>query len=129
METVLIVDDQPSDARVVVELATSLGATNIEVRTTAGAARLYLQSALDGKKPLPDVMVVDLDLGYESGFELMRFWHATPKLNSIRLVVWTVMGAEQQEICRLFKVNAVVSKLDGLSALRRAIEPLAQVAS
>lgn len=129
MEHVLIVEDQASEIRAVADLATSLGATHVEARASASAAIAYLESALEGKTVLPDVIVVDLDLGYESGFELLRFWHANAKLAKSRLIVWTIMGAEQQEICQLFKVDAIVSKADGLAALRSAIEPRAQVAS
>ena len=59
----------------------------------------------------------------------MRFWHGNPELSTIRLIVWTVMGEEQQKICRLFKVNAIVPKTEGIDALKRAIEPLAAAAS
>ena len=84
---------------------------------------------LNQKQPLPDLIIVDLDLGYESGFELLRFWHGNPALSTIRLIVWTAMGEEQQHICRLFKVDAVISKTEGIDALRRAIEPLTAAAS
>ncbi len=129
MKRVLIVEDQASDIRLAAELAESLGATQVEARSSASAAKLYLQAALEGKQELPDLMVVDLDLGYESGFELLRFWHSTPDLSRTRLLVWTAMDARQQEICRLFRVDAVVSKADGLHGLKRAIEPLARAAS
>ena len=129
MKRVLIVEDQASDIRLAAELAESLGATQVEARTSASAAKLYLQTALEGKQELPDLMVVDLDLGYESGFELLRFWHSTPELSHTRLLVWTAMDERQQEICRLFRVDAVVSKSEGLNALKRAIEPLARAAS
>ena len=122
MERVLIVEDQSSDARVAADLVASLGAANVEARTSASAAKAYLQSALDGKASLPDVLIVDLDLGYESGFELLRFWHGSPDLAKVRLIVWTCMGEEQQEICRLFKVSAIVSKSEGITALKRALE-------
>jgi CheY-like chemotaxis protein len=129
VEHVLIVEDQASELRVVADLAASLGATRVEGRTSASAAILYLQSALEGKTPIPDVMVVDLDLGYESGFELLRFWHGNARLAKSRLVVWTIMGPEQQEICQLFKVDAVISKAEGVAALKRAIETRARAAS
>jgi CheY-like chemotaxis protein len=122
VERVLIVEDQSSDARVAADLVASLGAANVEARTSASAAKAYLQSALDGKASLPDVLIVDLDLGYESGFELLRFWHGSPDLAKVRLIVWTCMGEEQQEICRLFKVSAIVSKSEGITALKRALE-------
>ena len=35
----------------------------------------------------------------------------------MHLIVWTVLGEQQQQICRLFKVDAVVSKTDGVLAL------------
>ena len=76
---------------------------------------------MQGKAELPDKIVLDLDLGYESGYELLRYWHSNPKLSSIQVIVWTVMGEEQQEICKLFKVQAVVSKWRGASALEHAL--------
>jgi CheY-like chemotaxis protein len=129
MRHVLIVEDQGSDIRIAADVAESLGASKVEARTSASAAKGYLQSALEGQEEMPDLMVVDLDLGYESGFELLRFWHSTPGLSDIRLIVWTGMDERQQEICRLFKVDAIVPKADGLIALKRAIEPLARAAS
>ncbi len=129
MKRLLIVEDQSADLRMAVDLATSLGFSCVEARTSATAAKAYLEAVLAGEQSLPDLILVDLDLGYESGFELLRFWHGTPRLSRVPLIVWTLMGDEQQDICRLFKVNAVVSKPDGVNALRRAVEPLAAVAS
>jgi CheY-like chemotaxis protein len=129
LRRVLIVEDQASDMRTAADLAMSLGAIEVEARTTASAAQVHLQSALDGEGPLPDLLVVDLDLGYESGFELLRLWHSHPKLSTIPLIVWTGLGEEQQEICRLFKVNAVVNKSEGMPALKQAMERRFRAAS
>jgi len=129
LQRVLIVEDQASDLRIAADLVASLGALEVEARTSASAAQMFLQSALDGEKPMPDMLVVDLDLGYESGFELLRFWHSHPKLAAIPLIVWTGLGDEQQEICRLFKVNAIVRKSDGLAALKQAMELRSRAAS
>jgi CheY-like chemotaxis protein len=130
MATLLIVEDQPSDLRVSAGLAHSLGYSDVQARTTARAAQLYLEAALEGKHPIPDVIIVDLDLGYDSGFELLRFWHSKHELSSAsRIIVWTGMGEEQMEICRLFKIAAVVSKADGAEALKRAVQPFAAKAS
>ena len=128
MKRLLIVEDQTADLRVAVGVVKALGVSLVEARTSITAAKAYLEDGLEGKHPLPDLMVVDLDLGYESGFELLRFWHGNPKLSNIHLIVWTVMGEEQREICRMFKVNAIVSKTEGAAGLKRAIEPLAAVA-
>ncbi len=130
MATLLIVEDEPNDIRLAADATHSLGFTDIRARTTARAAQLYLEAALEGKEPLPDVIVVDLDLGYDSGFELLRFWHSHRELaNRSRMVVWTAMGEEQMEICRLFKISAVVAKAEGIDALKRTIQPFAAKAS
>jgi CheY-like chemotaxis protein len=129
MNRLLIVEDQSADLRVAVDVVKALGVSFVEARTSTTAAKAYLEAALDGEHPLPDFMIVDLDLGYESGFELLRFWHGNPKLSKINLIVWTVMGEEQREICRMFKVSAIVSKTEGAVGLKRVIEPLAAAAS
>jgi hypothetical protein len=40
------------------------------------------------------------------------------------MIVWTVMGEEQREICGMFKVDAIVPKAGGSAALKRVLEPL-----
>jgi len=130
MGILLIVEDQPSDLRIAADLTRSLGIADVQARTSASAAKLYLETALEGKCAIPDVIILDLDLGYESGFELLRFWHSTPELSSAtRTIVWTALGEEQQEICRLFKVDAIVPKAEGVAALKRVLEPFAAKAS
>jgi CheY-like chemotaxis protein len=129
MKRLLIVEDQSADLRVAVDVVKSLGVPYVEARTSTTAAKVYLENTLKEKDALPDLIILDLDLGYESGFELLRFWHRNSELSSIRLIVWTAMGEEQQQICRLFKVNAIVNKAEGMAALKRAIEPLAEAAS
>ncbi|HEX4007532.1 MAG TPA: response regulator [Acidobacteriaceae bacterium] len=110
MPLILILEDFPADLRVAANIAQRAGFTEFEVTAFATDARKYLENAMDGKAPLPDAMIVDLDLGQESGFELIRFWHKT--LKTIPLIVWTVMGEQQREICALFGVNEFVHKED-----------------
>ena len=45
------------------------------------------------------------------------------------MIVWTIMGKEQQEMCKLFNVDAVVPKYEGAEGLASAIKPLAKTAS
>jgi CheY-like chemotaxis protein len=125
----LVIEDQPSDLRIASKEAEASGYSQVEARSTAGSARIFLEDGLEGKLPLPDAVVLDLDLGYESGFELLRFWHGHPRLSKIPVVVWTVLGEEHREICRLFKVTAYISKKDGSSVLREALSNLSRAAS
>lgn len=129
MKRVLIVEDQLNDLRIASDILEQLGPMDVQARTNAAAARVYLEAALDGKYAMPDLMILDLNLGYESGFELLRFWHSQTRLSNLQVVVWTIMAREQQELCKLFGVKHVVPKWEGVDALRRAIEPLVAVAS
>ncbi len=126
---VLIVEDQPNDLRIAVSAAQDSGFTEIEARSSAGAAREYLEKALAGEHPLPAAIVLDLDLGYESGFELLRYWHSNPQLAKVPVVVWTILGDHYREICEMFKVSAYIDKGEGLVELRKALGGLARIAS
>ena len=73
--------------------------------------------------------MLDLDLGYESGFELLRFWHGNPQLAKIPVVVWTILGDQYREICEMFKVSAYIDKAAGIAPLRKALAELTRLAS
>ena len=123
MRKLLIVEDQPADLRIGAAVAESLGITEVEGRTSATAAKNHLELGLEGNTALPDIILLDLDLGYESGYELLRFWHGNPKLAAIRMIVWTIMEEEQRDIFGMFNVDAIVAKSAGVAALKRVLEP------
>ncbi|HVT99372.1 MAG TPA: response regulator [Acidobacteriaceae bacterium] len=126
---VLIVEDQPSDLRVATTAAQESGFADIEARSSIAAARDFLQKALDEGRSLPDAIVLDLDLGYESGFELLRYWHSNPQLSKVSVVVWTILGNQYREICEMFKVTAYLDKGAGGAALRNTLAGLKRLAS
>lgn len=121
MKRLLVIEDQPNDLQIAAEAARSVGFENIEARTSAQAAMRHLERGIAQEVPLPHAIILDLDLGYESGYELLRFWHSTPAIRNITLVVWSLLGEEQRQICNLFKVNGYVSKWEGIAALRGAL--------
>lgn len=124
MSRILVVEDQPSDLHIAAQTARAAGIDEVEARTSPMAAKSFLEKGLEGEIPLPDAIVLDLDLGYESGYELLRYWHSTPELKNIPLLVWTILGEEQREICRLFQVTDYVSKWEGAPAFREALRKL-----
>jgi CheY-like chemotaxis protein len=120
----LIVEDQPNDLRVAAKVAEGCGFSEVEGRSSSVMARTHLEKALAGEHPLPDAILLDLDLGHDSGFELLRFWHSEPRLSAIPLVVWSILGDQYGEICRMFKVNAYINKGDDVSHLRSVLSRL-----
>jgi CheY-like chemotaxis protein len=122
INSLLVVEDLASDLKVATEVARKAGIPEVQSQSTSRGAREFLEKGLRGDVPLPDGIVLDLDLGHESGFEVLRFWHSTPRLKAIPLVVWSILGQEQREICGLFKVNGFVSKWEGESAFKDALK-------
>ena len=122
----LLVEDQPQDIRFAASSAEAVGFEQVEARTSVQTARDYLDKCLQGESPLPDGIVLDLDLGYDSGYELLRYWHSTPRLAEIPLIVWSILGDDQREMCRLFKVSRFVAKWEGPEAFREALGELGQ---
>ena len=126
LKRLLLVEDELKDLKFASDTARSIGIEEIEARTTLQAARSYLDKALQDEVPLPDCIVLDLNLGYESGYELLRYWHSTPRLAQIPVIVWSILGDEQREMCKLFKVDSFVAKLEGAEAFRDALVKLQQ---
>ncbi len=125
----LVVENEPRDARLAAEAAKLAGFAEIEARTTPQSARAYLEDRLAEEGVLPDGIVLDLDFGIESGFELLRFWHSTPNLRGIPVIVWSIMGEEQRRMCDLFKVKQFVGKWEGIEVLQQALQNIAQTVS
>jgi len=129
VERLLIVEDQRDDQLRASEIARAIGIGIIEARSSCAAARSLIEQGLRGEVSLPGAIVLDLDLGYESGHEFLRFWYTTPGASKIPLIVWSRLGGDHKQICEAFKINGFVSKHDGMEVLREALMALGSAAS
>ena len=125
----LVVENEPKDMKNAADWARAAGFTEVEGKTSPYAARLYLEDRLANGPKLPDGILLDLDFGIESGYELLRFWHSTPRLRTIPLIVWSILGEEQKQMCSLFKVKQFVGKWEGDEALHNALRDVMQSAN
>jgi CheY-like chemotaxis protein len=129
IQRLLVIENEPRDLKIAAAAAEGAGIPEVEARTSLDAARSYLERGLKGEIPLPGAILLDLDLGYDSGYELLRQWHSSPALSKIPLIVWSILGEEQRDMCKLFKVNSFVGKWEGLQAIRDALAKLHEHAS
>jgi CheY-like chemotaxis protein len=127
MRKVLIVEDNPSDIRKSEDVLNRLGVQEIELATTVAKAIKYLDDVRAGSREAPDVIILDLSFSLESGFEVLRFWKSHAELRNIRIVVWTVMGELEQQLCRLFGVEEVVPKWGNVTELEYTLKRTAAV--
>ncbi|HKT49674.1 MAG TPA: response regulator [Candidatus Angelobacter sp.] len=125
MSSALIIEDTNSDLRQSAAVLQKLGFKEIDAANNVPGALVTLQDAVDGKKPLPDLVLLDLSFTRESGFEVLRYWKSNKEsMKGTRVVVWTVMGETEQQLCRYFGVD-VVSKQAGPGELERVLRQYA----
>lgn len=122
MQSILIVEDNPKDMQQAATLFKKLGAQEVQATASVAFALKYLRDALEGGKELPNLLLLDLEFSQESGFEVLRYWKATPRLKSMRVIVWTVMGELEQNISGMFGVDQVVDKKLGISELEKVVK-------
>ncbi len=107
MPRILIVEDHVKDLSVAAEAARAAGFSEIEARPDIRSTKVRLENALGGDGSLPDVILLDLDLGHESGYEILRIRYGNPRLARIPVVIWTQLGRENYEVCALFISTAM----------------------
>ncbi len=120
MRTVII-DDNPEHVRVAARIARTAGFEDVETFNSLRAAIERIEQGLSGTKPLPDAIILDLNLGHENGYEALRHWRDTWENSAMRMVVWSALAEHNQELCALFHVDAFVSKWKGEAALQKAL--------
>jgi CheY-like chemotaxis protein len=119
---VLVIENSPLDVTKVVRILQNLKVDQpVVVLTSVAKALMYLEDVVAGEKQCPELIVLDLEFGAESGFEILRFRKANPGLQQCQVLVWTVMGEREKELCRLFGITHILSKKDGDAALESAL--------
>ena len=118
---VLIVEDDISDMRSAAAALKKLGVSGVDAVNNVGSAIVRLQDAVDGLRPAPYLVLLDLDFARESGFEVLRFWKSHKGLKDMRIMVWTSMGDTQVELSSFFGVD-VVRKGPGAKELDLALQ-------
>ena len=122
MKRVLLIEHNPADIQQATSVLQKLAIKDVHVITSALLAIEYLRDIAEKRQALPDAVVLDLDFGKESGFEVLRFWKSTPDLKGIHMIVWTIMGELEKQMSELFGVRQVVSKHEGAKGLQRVLQ-------
>jgi CheY-like chemotaxis protein len=122
----LIVEDDAIDLQQATEILKGVGVSKIDSAASSPRAIRYLEEVAEQKRPAPAVIVLDLALGYDSGFEVLRCWKSDRRLKDINIVVWTQMGEREQELCRLFGLEHVVPKWKDIEELQTTLQQVLQ---
>src|ERR1700749_4467847 len=70
----VILEDAVKDIRTAARVLSQVGIDSPTIFNDVPKAMLYLEEVVAVEKPCPNLMVVDLAFGVESGFEALRFY-------------------------------------------------------
>lgn len=124
MAQILIVENDPRDVQFAAQCAVQCGFSEVVRSSSAEAAQILLEKTRSAEGTLPDAILLDLDLGLESGFDLLRVRYETSWMMEIPLVVWTRLAGDNEKYCGVFKVQGYVQKSAGEYGLYKALESL-----
>ncbi|MBN2505324.1 MAG: response regulator [Verrucomicrobia bacterium] len=105
--TILLVEDNPGDARLTIEAFKEAKVRNRLVHVKDGAealAFLYREEPYT-HAPRPDLILLDLNMPRKDGREVLQHIKADPRLRRIPVVVLTTSQAEQ-DVQRAYNLNA-----------------------
>lgn len=96
-KAVLLVEDKTSDSDRCRAVLHQMGYDGVQLITNLELALEYLEDVLDNLTNPPDAIILDLGLGYDSGFDILRKCNAHPKLRKVPILVWTKQADAHSE--------------------------------
>jgi CheY-like chemotaxis protein len=103
---ILVVEDNPGDVRLIEEaLKEGVMAGHLVSWATDGIEALRFLREAVVKRPIPDLVLLDLNLPGMDGRELLREIKATPTLRRVPVIVLSSSKADE-DILRTYELNA-----------------------
>lgn len=124
-KAVLLVEDKTSDSDRCRAILHQMGYDGVQLITNLELALEYLDDVLEKLTYPPDAIILDLGLGYDSGFDILRKCNANPQLEKVPILVWTKQADENSEAFSAYLgAKDYLVKARDLAPLRAAIEQL-----
>ena len=125
MATVLLLEDRDSDVSEIEAALREIGDFSVQRFEIASRAVDFLSDTLASGSGLPELIIVDLNLPNSSGYELLRFYHANPKIHMVPCVVWSIQDGEvDRQFTTWLGSKKLISKSSGPATLRKSLASL-----
>jgi CheY-like chemotaxis protein len=125
-KVILLIEDDTSDSDICAEALHELGYDGVQLITHLMEAEQHLDDivvSLTGGPP--DAIVLDLGLGVDSGFAVLRKCHVEPKLQAVPILVWTKHSDDLAETFSTYLgAQDFLVKSNDEQALREALKRL-----
>lgn len=124
-KVILLIEDETSASDACTKALHELGYDGVQLITHLIAAEQHLVDIVSGLTAPPAAIVLDLGLGLDSGFTVLRTCHAQPKLQQVPILVWT---KHTDQLAKTFSdylgAKVFLVKSSDEQELRKALEQL-----
>jgi CheY-like chemotaxis protein len=96
-KVILLIEDEPSASTFCAAVLHEMGYDGVQLITHVLAAEQHLDDIVSNLTGPPAAIVLDLGLGYDSGFAVLRKCHSEPRLKKVPILVWTKRSDWQTE--------------------------------
>ena len=88
-KVILLIEDQDAFSDTCTKALHELGYDGVQLITHVMEAEQHLDDIVSNLTEAPAAIILDLGLGMDSGFSLLRKCHAEPRLRDVPILVWT----------------------------------------
>jgi CheY-like chemotaxis protein len=125
---ILLVEDDAGDQKLVLQsLKTEKVSNNIQIASSGEAAIEYMNAAIkgDASKPMPDLILLDLNMPGMGGKEFLRRLKQTPNLADIPVAILTTSDMDK-DIIESYRLHAsgYIKKPCGLAEFQEVMKSL-----
>jgi CheY-like chemotaxis protein len=125
---ILLVEDDAGDQKLITQsLKAEKVSNNIQIASSGEAAIEYLNASIEGdtSKPLPDLILLDLNMPGMGGKEFLRRLKQTPGLVDIPVVILTTSDMDK-DIIESYRLHAsgYIKKPCGLAEFQEVMKSL-----
>lgn len=122
MARVLLVEDNERDRETVQQALRHAGFTDIQWVMDGSQALEILNDSIRAGVPLPDAIILDLNLPLVSGHEVLRFCKRTPELKGTKVVVLSRLKSENEiQVCYYMGASRYIQKSSDQEQLEQQV--------
>lgn len=124
-KVILLIEDDSHASDACTKALHDLGYDGVQLITKVGEAVQHLDDIVANLTEAPAAIVLDLGLGHESGFELLRKCHGEGKLQQVPILVWTKhLDSLSKTFSEYLGAQDFLIKSEDISELRAALQRL-----
>lgn len=97
-KVILLIEDESNASTFCSTALHELGYDGVQLITHLQAAEQHLDDIVENLTTSPAAIVLDLGLGNDSGFAVLRKCHAEPRLQNVPILVWTKRSDDQTKV-------------------------------